>query len=263
MEGCLTLCYPDCLWLASSYVHSSNSDMSCLWKMTPFFLGLRLISSVTLHDFLVGLAHKGHQGIVRTKQNLYKVYWWPSMDEFRADRLGAGTYISFRQDISLCCTPTAITLSIRALWETRHWSCWSVQDCYSGLLRSSRIGYYSKGPKVAFTPVANTVNVIAFLTSVFIRFGNPQTIVTDSYNSIVCRIWWILDGKLSTVLQLHLQYISKTHIITNINTYMVFDVACWNVHCCLVLDSNPFTHYNWYLRLLRFSSVFVFILIFT
>ena len=40
--------------------------------------------------------------------------------------------------------------------------------------------YHSKWPEVAFTSTVTSDNVITFLTSVFSRFGNPSSIVTDN-----------------------------------------------------------------------------------
>ncbi|KAI2660383.1 Transposon Ty3-G Gag-Pol polyprotein [Labeo rohita] len=44
------------------------------------FRGSRLVVPVTLRHTLVKLAHEGHQGIVRTKQRLLELYWWPGID---------------------------------------------------------------------------------------------------------------------------------------------------------------------------------------
>ncbi|KAG1960356.1 immune-associated nucleotide-binding protein 9-like [Pimephales promelas] len=44
------------------------------------FRGSRLLVPVSLRHTLVMLAHESHQGIVRTKQRLRDLYWWPGMD---------------------------------------------------------------------------------------------------------------------------------------------------------------------------------------
>ncbi len=41
------------------------------------FRGNRLIVPVALRERLIHLAHEGHQGLVRTKQRLRELYWWP------------------------------------------------------------------------------------------------------------------------------------------------------------------------------------------
>lgn len=40
----------------------------------------RLVVPVSLQKHLIEIAHETHQGIVRTKQWLRKLYWWPGMD---------------------------------------------------------------------------------------------------------------------------------------------------------------------------------------
>ena len=42
----------------------------------------RLIVPVSLRPRVIDLAHEGHQGLVRTKQRLCELYWWPQMDNY-------------------------------------------------------------------------------------------------------------------------------------------------------------------------------------
>lgn len=44
------------------------------------FRGSRLVVPVSLCHTLITLGHESHQGIVRTKQHLRDLYWWPCMD---------------------------------------------------------------------------------------------------------------------------------------------------------------------------------------
>ena len=53
--------------------------MNLLCKRTVF-RGSRLVVPVALRRVLVNLAHEGHQGIVRTKQRIRELYWWPGID---------------------------------------------------------------------------------------------------------------------------------------------------------------------------------------
>ncbi|KAI2642379.1 Retrovirus-related Pol polyprotein from transposon opus [Labeo rohita] len=45
------------------------------------FRGNRLIVPIALRERLIHLAHEGHQRLVRTKQRLRELYWWPRMDD--------------------------------------------------------------------------------------------------------------------------------------------------------------------------------------
>lgn len=47
--------------------------------------GSRVLVPVSLHTTLMHLAHEGYQGIVRTKQRLHELYWWPHMDAMVSD----------------------------------------------------------------------------------------------------------------------------------------------------------------------------------
>lgn len=49
-------------------------------KDSLVFRGSRLVVPVSLRSTLIALAHEGHQGIVRTKQRLRELYWFPCMD---------------------------------------------------------------------------------------------------------------------------------------------------------------------------------------
>ena len=42
-----------------------------------------------LRESLIRIAHEGHQGIVRTKQRLREMYWWPRMDTLVEQKITA------------------------------------------------------------------------------------------------------------------------------------------------------------------------------
>lgn len=54
------------------------------------------------------------------------------------------------------------------------------QGTYDCRFAITLVDYFSKWPEVAFTPNASTATVIAFLTSIFAREGNPYEITTDN-----------------------------------------------------------------------------------
>ncbi|KAJ8333804.1 hypothetical protein SKAU_G00411230 [Synaphobranchus kaupii] len=49
-------------------------------KDTLVFRGSRLVTPISLCTVLVALAHESHPGVVRTKQRLRDLYWWPHLD---------------------------------------------------------------------------------------------------------------------------------------------------------------------------------------
>lgn len=54
----------------------------------------------SLQQRIVQLAHERHQGMVRTKQRLRELYWWPHMDDLVHEALSSCT-------ISQSCDKTA------------------------------------------------------------------------------------------------------------------------------------------------------------
>lgn len=53
------------------------------------FRGTRLVVPGKLCESLFHTAHVSHQGMVRTKQCLREIYWWPKMDTYVADKIFA------------------------------------------------------------------------------------------------------------------------------------------------------------------------------
>lgn len=147
------------------------------------FRGSRLVVPVTLRRTMVTLAHENHQGIVRTKQRLRELYWFPGIDAMVQTQIAAcslcqesdrtaKTTASPLQPVPLPDGPwLKLGLDIVGPFET------AVHDCKYAITLTD---YYSKWPEVAFTPSITTAVVIGFLNSVFSRHGNPECLVTDN-----------------------------------------------------------------------------------
>uniref|UniRef100_A0A1A8N061 Gypsy retrotransposon integrase-like protein 1 n=4 Tax=Nothobranchius TaxID=28779 RepID=A0A1A8N061_9TELE len=143
----------------------------------------RLIVPVALRYQLVTLAHETHQGVVRTKQRLRDLYWWPGMDSCVEDFIStcttcrshdktARTYPAPLQPVPLPDGPwQKVGIDVVGPFEMATWDC-----RYAVTLTD----YYTKWPEVAFMPTVTTAAVTAFLTSIFSRFGNPTEIVSDN-----------------------------------------------------------------------------------
>lgn len=147
------------------------------------FRGCRLVVPLSLRNTLVNLAHEGHQGIVRTKQRLRDLYWWPRMDEQVNQQVKV---CQLCQSCDKTATPAAaplqpvpfpsqpwekLAVDIVGPMETAPW------DCRYAITLTD---YHSKWPEVAFGATITSDNAISFLTSIFSRFGNPNSIVTDN-----------------------------------------------------------------------------------
>lgn len=166
-------------------------------ELQPFFLvrhelaveaplivrGTRLLVPEALQERIVHLAHEGHQGVVRTKQRLRELYWWPHMDDLVHQVL---------LSCSICqsCDKTAraapaplqpvdlpggpfqhVAIDIVGPFER------AAYDCRFAI---TFIDYFSKWPEVAFTSNATTATVLKFLSNVFAREGNPLEITSDN-----------------------------------------------------------------------------------
>lgn len=143
----------------------------------------RLVVPVSLRDTLISLAHEGHQGIVRTKQRLRELYWFPGMDALVRSEVSDCTLCpKMDKSARVCEAPLQpvplpegpwrkLGIDIVGPFETAKW------DCKFAITLTD---YYSKWPEVAFASTVTTETVVAFLRSVFSRYGNPESLVTDN-----------------------------------------------------------------------------------
>ncbi len=143
----------------------------------------RLVVPVSLRGALINLAHQGHQGIVRTKQRLRDLYWWPGMDHSaqsaitscqlcQAHEKSAKTHTPPLQPVPLQAAPwQKVGQDIVGPFELGTWDC-----RYAFTL----VDNYSKWPEIAFTSNVTTDTVTDFLATTFSRFGNLVEIVTDN-----------------------------------------------------------------------------------
>ncbi len=143
----------------------------------------RLIVPLSLHSRLVTLAHECQQGIVRTKQRLRELYWWPKMD------------LQVQSTIATCVTCQLHDKTARTThapltpvqypegpWQKLGMDVVGPFEIGPASCRYAitLIDYYSKWPEVAFTSNVTAATVTSFLTSFFSQKGNPLEIVTDN-----------------------------------------------------------------------------------
>ena len=143
----------------------------------------RLVVPESLQKQLIDIAHETHQGIVRTKQRLRELYWWPRMDRqvdalikecttCRQNDKSAVTHNAPLQPVPL---PAAawekVGIDIVGPFEN------APRDCRFAI---TLVDYYSKWPEVSFVSHVDTAMIIQFLTAVFSREGNVKEIVSDN-----------------------------------------------------------------------------------
>lgn len=143
------------------------------------FRGARLLVPKPLQERIVHLAHEGHQGVVRTKQRLRELYWWPRMDDLVCKVL-LSCSICQSCDKTAKASPAPLQPVELPGGPFQHVACDIVgpierapYDCRYAI---TLIDYFSKWPKIAFTSNATTATVITFLNAVFAREGNPLAI---------------------------------------------------------------------------------------
>jgi len=129
------------------------------------------------------LAYESHQGIVRTKQRLRDLYWWPKMDSqvqysiascvlCQANDKTASTCPAPLQPVPLPDGPwKKLGLDVVGHFDT------AISACRYAITLTD---YYSKWPELSFSHTATTADIIHLLTSVFSLHGNQENIVTDN-----------------------------------------------------------------------------------
>nr|XP_055067930.1 uncharacterized protein K02A2.6-like [Misgurnus anguillicaudatus] len=142
-----------------------------------------LVVPLSLRTRLVNLAHEGHQGIVRTKQRLRELYWWPQMGK-NVETLIASCVTCQLNDKTAKPAPAPIipvelpngpwqkvAIDIVGPFESATW------DCRYAI---TLVDYYSKWPEVAFASHVTTDVITTFLDTIFSREGNPYCLVPDN-----------------------------------------------------------------------------------
>ncbi|XP_043237499.1 uncharacterized protein K02A2.6-like [Amphibalanus amphitrite] len=145
----------------------------------------RVVVPLALIDKYLQVAHRSHEGIVRTKQLLRSLAWWPGMMRATTDLI---------RDCSTCQAKDAV-LSQGARpaplqpvpLPDRAWSKLGIDVVgpIAGAPPSARyaitvIDYASKWPEVALTSSVETDDVISFLSSLWSREGYCDELVSDN-----------------------------------------------------------------------------------
>ena len=146
------------------------------------FKGERVVVPENLRSRMVTLAHESHQGIIRTKQRLRAVYWWPGLDaavetavkECDACALSDKTAQPRRAPLMPVPLPDAAwdKLGIDFIGPMQG----PLQQRYAIVM----VDYYSKWVEMAFTKEPSSDAVIEFMNVVVSREGLPKQVVTDN-----------------------------------------------------------------------------------
>ncbi len=160
--------------LVPSYMHVKD-ELCVLGEI--LLRGTRIVIPKSLRERVTKLAHEGHQGIVKTKARLRSKVWWPKID---------------RDAENLCkvCHGCQVTGDygvpepmLRVRFPTVAW-----QDCCADLLGPLPSGenlllvvdYYSRYFEVVIMNSTVSTKIIEAMSTIFARFGVPQSVRTDN-----------------------------------------------------------------------------------
>ncbi|KAJ8018291.1 hypothetical protein HOLleu_43793 [Holothuria leucospilota] len=153
------------------------------------FKGERVVIPSELVKRIIQFGHEGHQGIVRTKQRLRQLYWWPNMDDVIMQTIKDCTVCQNHDKTARVRTAPMQPVPL----PTSSWKKLAIdivgpdstapRDCRFAI---TLIDYYSKWPEVAFCHQVTAHDVIDVLTTIFSREGFPEEIVTDNGPQFTC-----------------------------------------------------------------------------
>ncbi|PIK55538.1 hypothetical protein BSL78_07543, partial [Apostichopus japonicus] len=146
------------------------------------FRGEKVVVPTGLTSIIVSMAHEGHQGMVRTKQRIRKLYWWPGMDNQVTTMVKhCATCNLADKSVSTRVAPMQPVPLQNVVGTNWDWTLVGPDETAPLGCRFAitLIDYKSKWPEVAFTDTVTSSTVIEFLLTVFSREGYPKEIVTD------------------------------------------------------------------------------------
>ena len=143
----------------------------------------RLIVPRSLREKILKLAHEQHPGIVRSKQRLRELYWWPGMDKQMED-LVKSCVICNQNDktVKTFQAPMQPVDFPKEPWKKLGIDIIGPFDKLPSKYRFgvTLVDYHSKWPEVAFMPEVSTHRIIKFLKTIFGREGSCHELVSDN-----------------------------------------------------------------------------------
>ena len=152
------------------------------------FRDSRVVVPSTLQSQIVDISHEGHQGVVRTKQRLRQLYWWPKMDKLVYEKIKNCVTCQLHDKSAKPRTAPMQPVSL----PSRPWQKVTIDIVgpnnsvpYTSRFAITLIDYYSKWPEVAFASTVTTDSIIDFLLSIFSREGYPEELVSDNGSQFI------------------------------------------------------------------------------
>ncbi|PAA87296.1 hypothetical protein BOX15_Mlig033351g1 [Macrostomum lignano] len=158
-------------------------DELYLWGDGCIARGPATVIPAELRHRVISMAHEGHHGIVRSKQQCRTAAWWPGISKdietaVRNCMACAQAGESTRPSVP----PMIITSTPAAAWEDLQ------LDICGEFKRAPRhqrfaivlVDKFSRWPEVALEETVTTKSIINFLEIIWTRWGTPKSITTDN-----------------------------------------------------------------------------------
>ena len=137
------------------------------------------------------IAHEdSHQGIVRTKQRIRVLFWWPAMDKF-VEQAVRNCSLCARHDKTATTSTEPISITE---WPERPWQRLSIDirgpDSSLGVRYRFAVvvvDYFSKWVEVELMSEVTATKIVSMLLKLFCREGIPETIVSDNGPQFIAR----------------------------------------------------------------------------
>lgn len=132
---------------------------------------------VSLRAQAIELAHKGHQGITKSKQLVRTKMWWPGMDREVEDFCNMCYEC---QLVSAPCKPPPMSSTRMPDKPWDHIACDLMGPLPNGESVLVLVDYYSRYFEVAFLRSTAVSKIIEVVETAFCRWGIPLSIRTDN-----------------------------------------------------------------------------------
>ncbi len=155
-----------------------SRERNCLFRNES-----RFVVPDELQRRLLQLAHEGHPGIVRMKQKLRETYWWPKMDQEieRFVRCCIGCQHSAKS------SPKNEVPTTRVEPPKEPWQKVSIDITgpFHTAPQNERfvvvvLDQYSNFPEVLLTGDIKSTRIVQWLSDIFARYGNPESLLSDN-----------------------------------------------------------------------------------
>ena len=146
----------------------------------------RFVLPTSLQQRVLMAAHEGHPGIVRAKRQLRASYWWPQQDKSIENYVRYCTACQDKAHKTTVVPPSSIPRPEKSWCKLAMDICgpFAMAPHHHHRFVTVVIDYYSGFAEVLSGDISSA-KMIKWLTQLFARYGNPDTLVTDNGRQFV------------------------------------------------------------------------------